>query len=114
MGNTVRRPRRHRTTWAACALFIALPAAVQAPVAHARGNASAAAGFIEAAQNRDGGFGGHRGQGSQPVPTLWAAVALLAAGKHPRDEWLKGGRSADQYLATHRDDLTSLRDLGLL
>jgi hypothetical protein len=82
--------------------------------AHAAGNASAAAGFIEGAQNKDGGFGEKRDKSSNPEASLWAAVALLAAGKNPGDEWVKGGASLDEYLAAHASAYTTLSDLGLL
>jgi hypothetical protein len=82
--------------------------------AHAAGNASAAAGFIESAQNKDGGFGEKRGKSSNPEASLWAATALLAGGKNPGDEWVKGGASLDEYLASHSSAYTSLPDLGLL
>jgi hypothetical protein len=82
--------------------------------ARAAGNASAAAGFIEGAQNKDGGFGEKRGRSSSPEASLWAAVALLAAGKNPGDEWVKGGASLDEYLAAHASAYTSLSNLGLL
>jgi hypothetical protein len=96
-------------------LVTALAAALLLPAAaHAAGNASAAAGFIEDAQNKDGGFGAKQGQKSDPTATLWASVALLAAGKNPRDEFLKYGDSADDYLVRHRKDYDSLEDLGLL
>lgn len=78
------------------------------------GNASAAAGFVEGAQNKDGGFGAKRGKASSTEASLWAAVALLAAGKNPGDEWVKGGSSLDEYLAAHVSAYSSLEDLGLL
>jgi hypothetical protein len=82
--------------------------------ARAAGNASAAAGFIESAQNKDGGFGEKRGKSSNAEASLWAATALLAAGKNPGDEWVKGGASLDEYLASHSSAYASLSDLGLL
>jgi hypothetical protein len=82
--------------------------------AAAAGNASAAAGFIENAQNKDGGFGAQRGQGSDAGASLWATVALLAAGRNPRDERLNNGASADDYVAAHLLAYTSLSNLGLL
>jgi hypothetical protein len=94
------------------ATFLAL-GGLAAP-ARASGNASAAAGFVESAQNKDGGFGAKRGQGSNAEASLWAATALLAAGKNPGDEWVKGGASLDEYLASHSSAYTSLSDLGLL
>jgi hypothetical protein len=83
--------------------------------ASASGNASSAAAFIENAQNKDGGFGAERGQASNPAASLWATVALLAAGKNPQDEQLNGGSSADDYLASHLTAYSrSLEYLGLL
>lgn len=91
------------------AIAIVLPAA-----ASASGNASSAAGFIEGAQNKDGGFPEKHGQASQAPASLWAAAALLAAGKNPVDEYLKNGASLDEYLADHESSYTSLSELGLL
>lgn len=93
----------------AVALLLVPPATVVAA-----GNASRAAAFIEKAQNRDGGFGRKPGRRSDRTATLWASVALLAAGKNPKDEWLKGGRSADEYLIANRGRYRSIGDLGLL
>lgn len=98
---------------AACLLVLVVAGALPA-AAQASGNASAAAGFIEGAQNRDGGFGEKRGEASGPVASLWAATALLAAGKNPGDEFVKGGSSLDEYLEAHALAYTSLSDLGLL
>src|SRR5437899_2087054 len=64
--------------------------ALGAPATLAAGDASRAAGFIESAQNMDGGFGARRHRASDPRATLWASVALLAAKKNPRDEFLRG------------------------
>jgi hypothetical protein len=85
-----------------------------AATAQASGNASAAAGFLEGAQNKDGGFGAKRGHSSNAEASLWAATALLAAGKNPGDEWVKGGASLDEYLSSHSSAYTSLSQLGLL
>ncbi len=98
----------------AVALLIAGSAARSPASAAAAGNASAAAGFIEGAQNADGGFGEKRKQSSNPEASLWAAAALLAAGKNPADEWIKGGASLDEYLAAHTHSYASLSELGLL
>src|SRR5690242_13375778 len=94
---------------ALAALLLAMLALAWAPaLASAKTNASAAAGFIEDAQNNDGGFGAKHGQASAPTPSLWATVALLAAGKNPRDELVKGGRTAEAYLVSHLGVYTSL------
>jgi len=88
--------------------------AVSAPALAAGGNASSAAAFLEKAQHKDGGFGGTRGAASNPTASLWATVALLAAGKNPRSEELNSGSSAATYLSAHLPDYQSLTDLGLL
>ncbi len=106
-------PRRLVRTLVACLLALASAWSLAA-TAQASGNASAAAGFIEGAQNKDGGFGAKRGQSSSAEASLWAAAALLAAGKNPGDEWVKGGTSLDEYLASHSSAYTSLSELGLL
>jgi hypothetical protein len=113
-GDARARPLR-RLIYGMLTLLVAL-AASAGLVAQARasGNASAAAGFVESAQNKDGGFGEKRGKSSSPEASLWAAMALLAAGKNPGDEWVKGGASLDEYLAAHASAYTSLSDLGLL
>jgi len=85
-----------------------------AAAAGSAGNASVAVGFIEDAQNTDGGFGARQGEKSDPTATLWAAVALLSAGKHPADEVLVGGKTLLEYLEAHASSYTSLTDLGLL
>jgi hypothetical protein len=99
----------------AAALLVLALAAARAPVAAAaKGNASTAAGFLEDAQNDDGGFGAQKGGRSAPDPSLWAAAALLAAGRNPLDEYNKGGDSLDGYLADHRRSYTSLEQRGVL
>jgi hypothetical protein len=108
------RSRRSLTrALVACLLALAVAGGLTTQ-ARAAGNASAAAGFIEGAQNKDGGFGEKRGKSSNPEASLWAAVALLAAGKNPGDEWVKGGASLDEYIAAHASAYSSLSDLGLL
>lgn len=103
-----------RLVGALAATLVALAlAALLAVGAHAD-NASSAAGFIENAQNADGGFSETHRQPSSPTASLWATVALLAAGKNPQDERVNNGASADDYLAAHLSSYRSLRDLGLL
>jgi hypothetical protein len=88
--------------------------AMSVPALAAGGNASSAAAFLEKAQKPDGGFYETRGQGSNPAASLWATVALLAAGKNPRSEQLNNGASAATYLSGHLFDYHSLTDVGLL
>lgn len=102
-------------TAAALALLAALAVdTTSAAAAGSAGNASVAVGFIEDAQNSDGGFGARQGEKSDPTATLWATVALLSAGKHPADEVLVGGKTLLEYLQAHASSYTSLSDLGLL
>jgi hypothetical protein len=82
--------------------------------ARAAGNASSAAGFIENAQRADGGFAATHGGPADPAASLWATVALLAAGKNPESERVNNGSSADDYLAAHLSSYRALEDLGLL
>jgi Prenyltransferase and squalene oxidase repeat len=96
------------------ALLAVLLAGPSAAPAAAAGNASRAVGFVESAQNADGGFGATRGGASDPLATVWASVALLAAGKHPRDEFLKNGRSAEDWLVGHLGAYASLEEVSLL
>ena len=98
----------------AATLVLLASAGPFASSASAAGNASAAAGFIENAQNSDGGFSETHGQPSDPAASLWATVALLAAGKNPQDERINNGATADEYLAAHLSSYRSLTDLGLL
>jgi hypothetical protein len=97
------------------ALLALIATGPAAPVAAAaKGNASAAAGFLEDAQNDDGGFGAKKGEGSNPEASLWVAVALLSGGKHPLDEFNKGGDSLDAYLKGHEGSYATAGQLGVL
>jgi energy-coupling factor transport system substrate-specific component len=59
-----------------------------------------AASYLVRAQNRDGGFGGDRGQASSQLFTGWSALGLAAAGRNPSDVRRRGGRSVTGYLRT--------------
>jgi hypothetical protein len=100
----------------ALAAMLALTASGPAAsvAAAAKGNASAAAGFLEDAQNDDGGFGAKKGESSDPDASLWVAAALLSGGKHPLDEFNKGGDSLDAYLQDHKGSYTTAGQLGVL
>ena len=60
--------------------------------------AAKAATYLERAQNRDGGFGGERGQASSQLFTGWSALGLAAAGLNPSDVKRRGGRSVTGYI----------------
>ncbi len=79
--------------------------------AHAASSPSTrAANYLIRAQNRDGGFGGDRGQASSQLFTGWSALGLAAAGRNPSDVKRRGGRSVTGYLRT----AAALEDTGEL
>lgn len=59
----------------------ALAAGLVLASAPSAARAATPAAYLVAAQNRDGGFGGDRGQPSTQLHTAWAAMGLAAAGK---------------------------------
>jgi len=70
-----------------------------APEASAAASSPArrAVAYLRRVQNRDGGFGGDRGQSSSQLFSGWAALGAAAAGTNPRD--LRGrGSSLTHYL----------------
>ncbi|MGX6449771.1 hypothetical protein ACVU7I_17170, partial [Patulibacter sp. S7RM1-6] len=70
---------------------------------------------LRAAQNADGGYPTRAGGASDPATSVWSALALEAAGLHPRDERRKDGRpSAWTYLEKHAKGLTATADLARL
>jgi len=54
--------------------------------------------FLRRAQNRDGGFGGMRGQASSPLYSGWAVMGLASAGRRASAVRVPGGRSARDYV----------------
>ncbi|MEA2179525.1 MAG: energy-coupling factor transport system substrate-specific component [Solirubrobacteraceae bacterium] len=60
-----------------------LAGAASAPEPAVAGSGSAARGvdYLRGAQNRDGGFGGARGEASTPLYAAWAGMGLAAAGE---------------------------------
>ncbi len=94
--------RRLTVTWqpvgpTAAMLVVALVALV--PVGQARA-APTPAGYLLAAQNHDGGFGGARGQPSSDLFSGWAALGLAAIGDNPADV-RNGGASLLSYIEAH-------------
>jgi energy-coupling factor transport system substrate-specific component len=79
---------------------------VSAP-AHA---ASTPVGYLLAAQNADGGFGGAPGSSSSGLFSGWAALGLAAAGHNPR-QVAHGGANLLDYV---RGGVASLPDVGAL
>jgi energy-coupling factor transport system substrate-specific component len=78
----------------------ALEALAGAPAALAARARAAGAAFIEAQQNRDGGFAAAAGGDSNAQSTAWAVQGLLAAGADPASLHRRGARSPLQYLGS--------------
>jgi hypothetical protein len=86
------------------AVLVAAPAAVASP-------ASRATAYLKSVQNRDGGFGGAKGQGSAQLISGWVALGLESAGVNPRQVKRPHGRSVTSYLGK---GAKGLRDTGEL
>ncbi|HVS29791.1 MAG TPA: prenyltransferase/squalene oxidase repeat-containing protein [Solirubrobacteraceae bacterium] len=82
--------------------------------AHARaapaGSAHRSIGYLDRAQNTDGGFGGSPGEASTGLYTGWVALGLEAAGRNPGDV-RHGGPSAIDFI---RSDADSIKDTGAI
>jgi energy-coupling factor transport system substrate-specific component len=91
--------RRFEIRWApaAAAVLLALVVAGSAPAGADAGATSRAVGYLERAQNSDGGFGGTPGAASNQLHTGWAALGLAGAGRNPADV-ASGGNSIVDYL----------------
>jgi energy-coupling factor transport system substrate-specific component len=75
-----------------------------------RAAAARAVSFLRGAQNRDGGFGGDRGQASNPLHSSWALLGLAAAGRDPRSV-RRAGRSGVDYVVADIGRVRSTGDL---
>ncbi|MEX2196843.1 MAG: prenyltransferase/squalene oxidase repeat-containing protein [Thermoleophilaceae bacterium] len=89
---------------------LAVAALVVAPAAQAASATSRGLGYLDRAQNADGGFGGARAQGSTQLHTGWAALGIAAAGRNPRDV-TRRGRSVMDFI---RRGVRELNDTGEL
>jgi energy-coupling factor transport system substrate-specific component len=91
---------RFEITWApvgAATLLLVLAAGLQAPgQAQAQ---SASVGYLQRAQNADGGWGGTPGQASSPLVSGWTALGLAAAGRGPAG--VRKHTSALAYVRAH-------------
>ncbi len=94
----------------AVALAVATSSTLPEPAAAASPAARAAA-YLQAAQNRDGGFGAAPGQSSSQLVTGWAALGLASAGKSPRELRRSRGRTAIDYLRRNGRRLTDIGEL---
>lgn len=101
----------HRPPAAAHTLvvMIALCAALLAWLPMGAGAASPK-GYLESAQNKDGGFAATKGQPSSPAMTGWAMLGLEAAGRNPLDVE-KGGKSPVDYLRKHVKRVKTATDI---
>ncbi len=96
---------------AALALSIGLAAAAGPGADEARAadrTQARAITYLASAQNRDGGFGGDRGRGSDPLYTSWAVMGIAATGRDPRAV-RRNGRSGVDYLVR---DIGRARGIG--
>ncbi len=91
------------------ALLLAMCAAVAVAVP-ATAEASSSRGWLEAAQNEDGGFAAAKGQPSSPAMTGWVMLGLEAAGRNPLDV-TSGGNSPVSYLREEIDRVKTATDL---
>jgi hypothetical protein len=104
---------RWRTAGAAplaLALVLVLAMSVAPSPVRAEGGASAAARWLERAQNSDGGFGSAPGTPSSATMTGWAALGLEAAGRSPFTV-RRGGKTPIDYLRSHVKRVRSTGDL---
>jgi ECF-type riboflavin transporter S component/prenyltransferase/squalene oxidase-like repeat protein len=74
----------------------------------ARQPVSAELAFLASAQNRDGGYGGARGQSSSELYSAWVAMGLAAAGRDP----LSVRRDGHTVLDALRGEAASLQGAG--
>ena len=79
-------------------------------VAPSPARAATGAGYLERAQNPDGGFGGAPGQSSTALHTGWATLGLAAAGRNPLDVRRAGRTPLDAM----RRGVATLADAGEL
>jgi Squalene-hopene cyclase C-terminal domain/Prenyltransferase and squalene oxidase repeat len=81
-----------------------------ASAAAARVGISREVAFLEAAQNRDGGFGGAAGQTSSELFSSWVALGLAAAGRKPQGV-RRDGRSVLDAIRAQASSVQGAGDL---
>jgi energy-coupling factor transport system substrate-specific component len=92
------------------AASVALALVLIAPVAAGAAVPEKSVGYLRAAQNDDGGFGGGPGQRSTQLHTGWTALGLAAAGRNPLDV-RSGGHSVVDYMRAHAGELSDLGEI---
>ena len=110
--------RRFEVRWAPRALgpaglavTVVAVALMLAPAAVAATPGARAATYLKRVQNRDGGFGAAKAQGSNQLITGWVALGLESARINPRQVKRSRGRAVTTYL---RRGAGSLKDTGEL
>ena len=93
------------------ALVLAAPLVAAPPEAEAASATKRATRYLLRAQNRDGGFGGERGQSSNQLFTGWAALGLASARRNPRDARRRRGRAATTYIRRRAGRLNDTGEL---
>jgi energy-coupling factor transport system substrate-specific component len=79
-------------------LLLGALASAHAAAATTKSGPTAAATWLEAAQNADGGYGEEAGAASSQEMTGWAMLGLEAAGVNPQDVTSAKGKTPVQYL----------------
>jgi energy-coupling factor transport system substrate-specific component len=97
---------------AAALVLIALVLGGLAPASAEASGVSRAADWLTAVQNRDGGFGADRDDGSGTEMTAWAMLGLEAAGRNPLDVRSPRNHTPVDYLRDNVADLRSPGDLS--
>jgi energy-coupling factor transport system substrate-specific component len=92
------------------AVLVAVSALVAIAPERADARPSAAVGWLERAQNSDGGFGVSPGSSSSPTMTGWAVLGLEAAGRSPFTV-RNGGPTPISYLRRRISHVRSTGDL---
>ena len=107
--------RRFEVRWRAPGPAVAATLAlagvlVLAPAAGAASPVARGLGYLDRAQNADGGFGGAPRQGSSQLHTGWAALGVAAAGRNPLDI-TRGGRSPIDFMRARARELNDTGEL---
>ncbi len=103
--------QRFEVTWRPAPALVAslLAAFVLAAAAPRAAEAATPLQWLQSTQNRDGGFGGDKGQRSTGLHTSWVGLGIAAAGKNPRDV-SRGGDDVIAYVRAHPPSRSA--DLG--
>lgn len=95
----------------AALLLTALALGALSPARADAADVARAANWLEAVENRDGGFGASKSDRSDAAMTCWAMLGLEAAGRNPLDV-SRDGRTPVDFLRSSTGELTSPGDLA--